>query len=82
MSKYRNIVSQKEISRSIVKEIESFGITEDQKIDILYFLSLTIQDNTKMKEICDFLKKFKNNINITEIENNINKETKNKLILE
>ena len=82
MSKYRNIVSQKEISRSIVKEIESFGITEDQKIDILYFLSLTIQDNKKMKEICDFLKKFKNNINITEIENNINKETKNKLILE
>ena len=82
MSKYKNIANQKTISRNIVKEIESFGVTEDQKIDILYFLSLTIQDNQTMKEICDFLKKYKNNINIEEIENNINKETKNKLILE
>ena len=82
MSKYNDVANQKSISRNIVKEIESFGVSEDQKIDILYFLSLTIQDNQTMKEICDFLKKYKNNINIEEIENNINKETKNKLILE
>lgn len=82
MSKYNDVANQKSISRNIVKEIESFGVSEDQKIDILYFLSLTIQDNQIMKEICDFLKKYKNNINIEEIENNISKETKNKLILE
>ena len=84
MKNFENIANKKTISRKIVKEIEAFGVSEDQKIDIIYFLSMTLQDNNKMKEICDFLKKYKNNINIDENENNIVNvtENKNKLILE
>jgi len=82
MKKTEKLANEKSESRQIVKEIEAFGVTESQKIDIMYFLSLTLQDNNTMKEICDFLKKYKNNINIEETENNINKVNKQKIILE
>ena len=69
----------KEESRKIVKEIEAFGINDDQKIDVMYFLCLTLNDNNKLKEISGFLKKFKKNINNDKSNNNIKKD---KLILE
>jgi len=82
MKAIKRIAIEKETSRKIVKEIENFGITESQKIDILYFLALTIQDSEVMKEICDFLKKFKNNINTDENKINIKKLESKKIIVE
>ena len=67
---------KKEESRKIVKEILNFGITEKQKIDIIYFLSMTISDNDTMKKICAFLKEFK-----SDLSNQDSEKTQNKLIL-
>lgn len=69
------IALEKEESRKIVKEITSFGVTESQKIDIMYFLSLTLEDNNSMKEISKYLLNFKSSINKEEkTENNITKK--------
>ena len=66
------IALEKEESR--VKEITSFGVSETQKIDIMYFLSLTLENNNNMKEISKFLLNFKSSINKEEkTENNIKK---------
>jgi len=68
------IALEKEESRKIVKEITSFGVSESQKIDIMYFLSLTLEDNNNMKEISKYLLNFKSSINKEEkTENNIKK---------
>ena len=61
-------------SRQIVKEILNFGVTEDQKIDIMYNLALSIQDNKRMKDIISFLEKYKTKINNQENQNKINKK--------
>ena len=58
-------------SRKITKEILDFGVTEDQKIDIMYYLAMSIQDNKKMKEIISFLENYKSKINIDENQNKI-----------
>ena len=59
MKKLTKIAKQKKISREIVQEITGFGVTEDQKIDIIYFLAMTLNDNEQMKEICNLVKKYK-----------------------
>ena len=70
----------KTMSRKIVKEILDFGITESQKIDIAYFLSMEIENNTTSQEITKFLKKFRVKFNTEEEDNKI--ETKpNKIII-
>ena len=58
-------------SRQIVKEVLNFGVTEDQKIDIMYYIAMSLQDNTKMKEIISFLENYKSKINIDENQNKI-----------
>ena len=80
MKKIEKIAIQKEESRAIVKKIIDFGITEDQKIDIMYFLAMNLHDNATMKEICLFLNKFTNKVN-KEDENNKIKETSKKIII-
>ena len=80
MRKIEKIAIQKEESRAIVKKIIDFGITEDQKIDIMYFLAMNLHDNETMKEICLFLNKFTNKVN-KEDENNKIKETSKKIII-
>lgn len=68
---------KKQESRDIVKTIIEFGVNDSQKIDIMFFLAMTIENHNNVKEITNFLKKFKSSINNEEkIENN-----KNKLIL-
>jgi len=68
---------RKQESRDIVKTIIDFGVNEDQKIDIMYFLSMTLENNESMKEITSFLKNYKNSINIDENkEDNIIKKPK------
>ena len=51
-------VKRKNESRQIVDVILNHGITSSQKIDIMYFLALTLEDNQQMKEIGAFLKKY------------------------
>jgi hypothetical protein len=65
---------RKQESRDIVKTIIDFGVNEDQKIDIMFFLSMSLENNKNMKEITGFLKKFKTSINKDEEkEDNKNK---------
>lgn len=78
-SQLNKIALEKEISRKIVKEIENFGVSDEQKIDIMYFLALTLSSADEMKIICEFLKSYKKNININQDENIL--ETSNKNII-
>ena len=50
-------------SRDIVKEIIKFGINEEQKKDVIYFLSMELENNDLMKELCLILKKYRQGIN-------------------
>lgn len=79
----KNILLEKEAkrkqeSRDIAKEIINFGVTENQKIDIMFCLTLTLENNEALKEISEVLKKFKTDINKT---TESNYKDNNKLIL-
>ena len=69
---------RKQESRKIVKEIIDFGVKEDQKYDIIFNLSLTLENNSALKEITSVLKKYMTTINTEPEEGNI----KNRLIIE
>lgn len=70
---------QKQASRDIVKEIINFGVSDKQKIDIMYFLTLTLEDNNALKEIAEILKKFK--IDINKLPESNYKESNNKKLI-
>ena len=61
--KLQRKVRLKEQTRKIVKEITNFGATESQKIDIMYLLAMNLENNSTMKEITQFLKKYIDRIN-------------------
>jgi hypothetical protein len=64
-------------SREITSRIIEFGVKEEQKIDIMFNLAITLENNTAMKEIVEILKKFRESINTEEEEdNNTNKSNK------
>jgi len=42
--------------REIVKEIVNFGVTEDQKLQIIYLLSLELESRDKMLGISSLVK--------------------------
>jgi uncharacterized protein YeeX (DUF496 family) len=64
-------------SREITSRIIEFGVKEEQKIDIMFNLAMTLENNTAMKEIVEILKKFRESINTEEEEdNNTNKSNK------
>lgn len=71
---------RKEESRKIVQEIINYGVTEEQKYDIMFNLSLTLENNTSLKEITTVLKKFINFINTDEEISNV--KNNNKIIIE
>ena len=56
-------VNDKVLARKIAKTIIEYGVTDDQKIEIMYNLSLTIENQNQVKKITKFLKNFKTNIN-------------------
>ena len=77
------IINQKKESRDIVKKIVEFGVSEDQKIDIMINLAMTLENNQNMKEIVSLLKKMTINFNVEEKDNNINNNNdKNKILLD
>lgn len=71
------LAKRKQESREITKKIIDFGVTEDQKIDIMFNLAMTLESNIAMKEITSTLKKFIEKFNNDEEEDSV----KGKLIM-
>ena len=63
-------------SRDITNQILNFGVQEEQKIDIMFNLAITLENNTAMKEIVETLKKFRESINSQEDDDNNKKSAK------
>jgi hypothetical protein len=81
--KLEKLAREKQKSREIVSEIMKFGVTEQQKLDIIFNLSLTLENNQVMKDINEILKKYRETINKDEeSDNNIPGNDKPKIILE
>ena len=70
------LAKQRTVSRQIIKEILDFGVSEDQKIDIIYMLALTLENNDCMRDISNILKNYRENINKDDESNNVNKQNK------
>lgn len=72
-------VQKRQESRDIVKKILEFGVSEQQKLDIIYFISMSLENNDDMKKITNFVNNFRKQINNDQkTDNNIN--TNNKII--
>jgi len=71
----------KKQSRQITKEILDFGVTENQKLDIIHMISLTLENNDAMKDIANILKKYVDTINKESDDNNNIKKEGKKIIL-
>jgi hypothetical protein len=79
--KLEKLAKEKQQSREIVKEILTFGVTEQQKLDIINGLVVSLENNEALKDISEILKKYREVINKEEdTDNNIDKQ--NKIILE
>jgi len=77
--KLEKIAKERAESRQIAKQIIDFGVTENQKLDIIYEITLNLNNNDAMKEIANILKKYRETINKEE-ETSDNKN-KPKLII-
>jgi hypothetical protein len=68
------LIKRKQETREIVKKIIDFGVTEDQKIDIMFNIALTLENNSAMKDITNILKNYIEKINTSEeVDNNKSK---------
>ena len=63
---------RKQETREIVKEILDFGVTENQKIDIMFNIAVSLEKSAAMKEITKMLKKYQENINKNNEEDIVN----------
>ena len=52
------LAKRKQESREISKKIIDFGVTEDQKIDIMFNIAMTLESHSAMKEVTSVLKNF------------------------
>ena len=77
------IINEKKESREIVKRILEFGVTEEQKIDIMINLGMSLEKQENVRDIVNFLKKFTSNFNLEENSNKIHNDSgaKSKIIL-
>jgi len=81
--KLEKLAREKQRSREIVGEIINFGVTDQQKLDIIFNLSLTLENNKAIKDINEILKKYRKTINKEEdTDNNVTDDNKPKIILE
>ena len=77
-----DVLNKKQEARKICKTILEFGVTDDQKIEIMLNLALSLENNEIMKDVVNFLKKFGRNFNEEENNINIDKDNnKNKILL-
>ena len=75
-------------SRNIVKEIIKFGINEEKKKDVIYFLAMELENNDLMRELCSILKNYRQGINqdeeteYNELSDNLSLENKKSKIID
>ena len=69
----------KQESRNIAKEVLNFGVAESQKLDIMFAIAVSLENNDALKEITSILKKYKTTINNEEDDNNFIKN-ENKIL--
>ena len=79
--KLEKLAKEKQKSREIVKEILNFGVTEQQKLDIINGIAVSLENNIALKDITSTLKKYREVINKEEEKDN-NNTNNNKIILE
>lgn len=80
--KLEKLARDKQRAREIVQEIVKFGVTEQQKYDIIFSLSLGLENNDAMKDITEVLKKYREVINKEEETDNNVEDNKPKIILD
>lgn len=78
----QKIAKEKQKAREIVKEVLDFGVSEQQKLDIINGLVVSLENNEALKELADVLKKYREVINKEEETDNNKQDNKNKIILE
>ena len=81
--KLEKLAKEKQRSRQIISEILKFGVSEQQKYDIIHGICLSLENNEALKEIANVIKKYRQVINKEEdVDNNITDNNKPKIILE
>ena len=79
--KLEKLAREKQKAREIVKEVLNFGVSEQQKLDIINGLVISLENNDALKDLSEVLKNYREIINKEEeTDNNTNKQ--NKIILE
>ncbi len=71
------LAKDKEVSRKIVSEILDFGVNEEQKLDIMYFIALTLINNKSLKDITKVLNEYREKLG----DKSENNKSKSKLLL-
>lgn len=75
--KLEKLATDKRKARDIVQEVLRFGVNEQQKLEIIGGIILSLENNEAMKELTATLKKYKEDINKEEeTDNNQNKQSK------
>ena len=80
--KLEKIARQRKESRDIASQILKYGVTEQQKYDIIFEIALSLENNDAMKQITSLVKNYRETINKEENECNNIKDDKPKIILE
>ena len=79
--KLEKIAKQRKEARDIASQILKYGITEQQKYDIIFELAISLENNSALKDVTSILKKYRETIN-NDLEAVDNKEdTKPKIII-
>ena len=81
--KLEKIAKERQESRNIVKQILDYGVSEQQKLDIIFEIALNLENNDALKSVTAAIKSFREKINNDEEDDNISNEgqEKPKLIL-
>jgi hypothetical protein len=79
--KLEKLAKEKQEARNIVLQVLNFGISEQQKLDIIHGISMSLESNDAMKDINKVLKTYRETINKDEEEDNNSKDN-NKIILD
>ncbi len=69
----------KQEARNIAREVLNFGVTEDQKFDIMFQIALSLENNNALKDVTNIIKKYKSTINNEEDDNSFIKN-ENKIL--
>ena len=76
--KLEKLAKERQETRNIVKQILDYGVTEQQKLDIIFEIALNLENNKALKNITSSVKTFREKINNEEDEDNISSDEANK----